>query len=500
MLLGNTNSLGLDVLPVAPGWKTHHVPEQAGWAGLAIWVDEENLCRHILPGSDRVEERVYVPLGPLADWFVNSWPAIAYEERPRHFPVGLDSRATFERWSDLDPPSGLSPEAWYEVRRLWWLRHFLEAGADGALIPDIAFNRDGSKLFIAWAQVCSRAEHSRNRGVREIWWKEAEDTVRSFVKLVAQFFHQSGLSKAYPWVTRPDPLDLSDAIQRDDALFLFTGRSEEELKLLLGVSTRDEIKSALRLLDTDPAASVVTQILRDLPPTLDESIVAKAREIDHAVDKEPPVVSSQELRELGSAVCAGSPPPEEQGHEAASALRERMKLDGTPVDDTRLHQIAEWCGIRFLAGESSVAATTGVHSLLGSRENGATIAHVLDTPRMRVNWARRFEIARLIGSTMLDPYRGGVLGRASSTWSSEWLRRRSGAFAAELLLPASGLRQRALASLDAAARPEVFTGIMNTYGVGARAAAHQLWNLGLLSTRELRDALIEEFAALPSEP
>lgn len=109
------------------------------------------------------------------------------------------------------------------------------------------------------------------------------------------------------------------------------------------------------------------------------------------------------------------------------------------------------------------------------------------------------ELARAVGHLLLDPVStAGVLGAGSSTTRATGpRRRRSGAFAAELVLPTSGVR-KLLDELGADAQEEaVFEATMRRFGVGARTAAYHLWNHGFLVNAQRRDALIDEYAMPP---
>src|ERR1019366_6886798 len=106
---------------------------------------------------------------------------------------------------------------------------------------------------------------------------------------------------------------------------------------------------------------------------------------------------------------------------------------------------------------------------------------------------RRFEEARALGHALLDTMRQGAFGAASTTWAQESRRRRSGAFAAELLLPSSALGALSDGALDGIAEGERFADILKRYGIGARTAAYQLHNHGWLSDTSIRDDLIEEY-------
>jgi Zn-dependent peptidase ImmA (M78 family) len=81
-----------------------------------------------------------------------------------------------------------------------------------------------------------------------------------------------------------------------------------------------------------------------------------------------------------------------------------------------------------------------------------------------------------------------ILDPTARPWAQSTRRRRSGAFAAELLLPVSGLERASAGHLDNMT-DEKFMALLRNYGVGARTAAYQLYNHKLLS-RPTRDDLI----------
>jgi hypothetical protein len=104
-----------------------------------------------------------------------------------------------------------------------------------------------------------------------------------------------------------------------------------------------------------------------------------------------------------------------------------------------------------------------------------------------------FEEARALGHALLDPLRGEVLGAAATRWTQSVRRRRSGAFAAELLLPESALVEASGGHLDGVCEDQTFTKLIERYGVGATTAAWQLYNHKLVSP-QARDEIIERHA------
>jgi len=211
--------------------------------------------------------------------------------------------------------------------------------------------------------------------------------------------------------------------------------------------------------------------------------------------KRAPAAELKRARSLGAEIQREQATPEQQGHAAATALRRDLGLDGQPIAGGLLSRIVEGCGLQLLEAEEPDVCSLEVRSFVACSKERGSLLYLRQTPALKKSWARRFETCRGLGVSMLDPYRSGLLGRASCPWSSSYSRRRSGAFAAELLLPAGGIREKGLSALDSASNPAAFTGLMAEYGVGATAAAWQLWNLGLLSSPDLRDALIEEYSA-----
>lgn len=104
--IGNIEQLALDLVPVTPSWELRFGAESAGWAGLAIWIGGHNLCSHVEPGSTQIKQHLFVPLGPLANWLVRSFPALAFEERARDFPTGSFPHRDARQWGKVRPPAG----------------------------------------------------------------------------------------------------------------------------------------------------------------------------------------------------------------------------------------------------------------------------------------------------------------------------------------------------------------------------------------------------------
>ena len=182
--------------------------------------------------------------------------------------------------------------------------------------------------------------------------------------------------------------------------------------------------------------------------------------------------------------------PEEAGQLAAREIRRVASLDGAPIPE--LDPFVREAGLSLVDG--------GVESrhdlmIVSCRAGGSAVAAVLGSPRTATPWGARFQKARALAHVLLDADRHGTVGAASGPFSQGSRSRRANAFAAELLLPDSALAAKGGNALDAVADEERFRELLEEYGIGARAAAFQLWNHGWLSSADVRDELIDRFAS-----
>jgi len=493
MLFGNRNTVGFEISPLVPSWERRYLPEQTGWGALAIWVNGLNLCAHLEPGSDEVQAALNVPLAPVADWLVRAWPFVAFEERATRFPTTGGLHQAIERWGRLYPPTGQSEDDWTDSRAQWWERHFLVAGADGAILPNLALGREDEKLMLDWDQPRLAGGAPRfleGGGSAAVPWSEAEPIIAAFVAYIAEWLQHDRLSSLYPWVTKKDPLQ-SAAEGPWQILALYTGRTEQELRALTEAADGPEVFMRLGLdpRSSDPAGSPTTQALRDLPPSLPPAAADLLATLEEGT-RAGSGAGLWALRDIATDASRDFTSPVASGYEAASAVRRQLGLDGTPLPE--FAEVFPFVGISVRHEEVEL---NRARMITGLRRSGGAMAMVLKSERTKAPWGRRFELARALGHLLTDPIRGGALGAASSPYSSDLRRRRSGAFAAELLLPKSALLQLTHGEVDRAADPQLFRHLLGRFGVGASTAAHHIWNVGLLSSPDVRDELIDSYSA-----
>lgn len=493
MQFGDRNTLAIELHPLSPSWERAYPPERTAWSTFALWVGGENLCRNILDGTETVRDGVNIPLASLADWLVRSWAYLAFEERPSRFPPRPSPVSTLRSWGDAPPPRGVHEDDWIEWRESWWSHHFLAAGADGAQLPSVAFLRSADVLCIEWAP--SQFAGARaptflaQRGQVLVPWEKSEGVLSEFVAFVGDWLRREGLVELYSWVRREAPLGSADASFLD-LLAIYTGRDEKALFSWTRANSEAELRERLGLrVDTrDPGGSVVTQVLRDLPPEVSPGIEAELLALHQRTSRGRGFDPA--MRHAARDAAGAGESPEESGYLAAAEVRHQIALNGQPVGD-----LDSLLGSLEIDVVDSGVECARERMLLGAWRGGSASAVINSTPRTRVSWGRRFELGRALGQLLIGSFRLDAIGGASSAYSQSWMRRCSGAFAAELLLPTAGIHARDLGNLDSAADPDAFRALMHEYGVGARTAAYQLWNHGLLSSPEIRDDLIDRFGS-----
>lgn len=501
MLFGNRETFALEIEPVAPSWGTKYLPESTAWAGFSVWLSGTNICRHLIHGTSQVQDCVYVPLASIADWFTSSWKALSFEEITRYAIKRRSSmevsqisvQALMKDWESTPPPLGQPELEWEDQRYEWWERHFLLAGADGSHLPNLSFFRQEELLWIEAASIKHPGDQPPqfidDSESAVVYWRDASKTIGDFVKYVGNQLSVAGLHHLFPWCTKDDPLAFasSDFLE---SISLFTGRIIDELLLVAGVKQESEIVDALGIVDAeDPAASAATQVLRDLTPTSTPDHATQVAQLLKLLINKTAGAPSGELTSMRKDLPDFSQmtvSPEQWGYEAAQQVRAMCKLGNSPIED--INSLCHHFGIRTERIQNTVVNDRMIAGV--GNDSSAWIA-VLNTPRTRVEHSYRFEITRGLGHLLLDSARCGTIGAASSSYAQEFRRRRSGAFAAELLIPAVVLASEP--SLRSNSGPDLddFRNVLSRFGVGKTTAAYQLWNHNLLPSRDSLDDLLE---------
>ncbi len=486
MRFGAADALAFEIDPVEPSWARRSPGDRGPWAKLGVIVAGRTLTRAEIATTDKVIRAVHVPLAPLIDWWVRSIPFIAFEESSRRFRTDVSLPRALAEWNAAPPSGGLDEDAWVDARYAWYARHFWLPGAEGAWIPNLGFVRSDSRLWLSWDSP-SFVDEGAPRFLEApdtvgVPWNAAIEALRDLTAFVAAEIRTRGLLDAYPWASESDPLGVRIRWKDTDALELFAPG--------LGVGLLAEAARKLGLTGAPADGSAALLALRDLNAQGEAFDLLARLEVNVRGGTSSPLMREREMfREARQ-----NPSPEGAGYDAADALRASLGNEDAPLDDDALLKLVR--GRLGVTIEDVRTTDLSNASAMGARpDGGATLVRFIHRFTERT-WTGRMETARAVAHLLLDAESSeGVLGAGSSTRAVGPRRRRSGAFAAELLLPRRGVH-RLLGKLGTSAEDEgAFETIMDQFGVGARTAAWHLWNNKFLSNAEVRDALIDQHAS-----
>ncbi len=462
MIFGDRTAFAFEVDRFEPPWKGFESESNDVWASLAVWIAGDNVAEHRRHGTDRIRDAVHMPLAPLARWFASAGTALRFEER---LPVGSlgAPHDQLERWIEAHPALGFDQDSWLELRDAWWSRHFTGSATGDILVPSLGLVRSDDRARISW-RVPELPNRDRMfvtpRGATTVPWRVVSSAIDEFVHSVEG------------WMSA-DPDRLPIANRDRSALEYYTGLSFAEV---------EGFEFTPAAVD-NPAVDPLAQVIRDLTHRTatgpaKQPIEHFVRHVDGRRGRDWWELRQGLLPTDGTAF-------EEDGYDAARSVRSQLNLGARPI--ANMEELARTLDVEIAT--RTPAAETDRMLVVGA-EAGPANTMVLRNARTETPWGRRFELARALGHLLLDPLRGSAIGAASGPQALESRRRRSGAFAAELLLPAAALEDASNGVLDKIADEDRFRSLLERFGVGSHSAAFQLWNHGFLSSQEVRDDLI----------
>lgn len=460
MIFGNRQELAIEVERLDTPSAVN--PDDEVWGALAIWVAGQNLSEHRRDGTDRIRDDLHVPLLPLARWAISARGALLYEERSP-LGAGTSPHEELDRWSDGPPPSGVSEDAWLDRRDVWWSRHFTGAATVDVVAPSVGIVRNDDRALVSWRTPrLPRPDRTflRPLGTDSVAWSVVASALDQFVVAVSNW-----APSTYRLPTDEDPTA--------NALQYYTGLPAEEIARF----------GFLPEAACDPASDPLAQVVRDLSQRTSigpahARIVESVRSTAQPANREWWNLRQQLFPAPGQSF-------ESDGYSGAQAARGLLGLDGQPIDD--LEDLLQNVDVDVCAESPSAYSDRMV---VAGTVSGRAITMILANARTATPWGRRFELARALGHLLLDQVRGEAIGAASGSQAVASRRRRAGAFAAEILLPTSALKEASEGVLDGILEGDRFAQLLKRFGVGASTAAFHLWNQHLLSSTEVRDDLI----------
>lgn len=461
MIFGDREEFALEADRFSPSWDGPGSDDESVWAAVCVWIAGANVTEHSRHGTDRLRSSLHIPLVPLARWCVAARAALHYEER---YQLGYHyaPHDELEAWSRARPPAGVDEDAWLDRRDDWWSHHFTGAATPDIVAPSLGLIRQDDRALISWrAPLLPRPDRSfvSPQGAETVSWQVVSAAIDEFVASVRA------------WA--PSETSFEVVAANRSALEYYTGIPDEKLAAFPFLPQATD----------DPAADPLAQVVRDLTSRTSMG-PAQPSIINVVRDAGQPL--GHDWWAVRQALIAGdSRHLEQEGYDGAQSVRGLLDLDGQPIDD--VDRLLETLDVSI--AEESPNATADRMIVAGTASASATTM-VLASPRTEAPWGRRFELARALGHLVLDPLRGDAIGAASGPQAMASRRRRSGAFAAEFLLPTEAVAEASEGSLDGIAEGTRFRDLLHRFGVGSTTAAFHLWNQGFLSSPEVRDDLI----------
>lgn len=461
MIFGDQDEFAIQVDRFEPPWDTVDLRDESVWAAVSIWVAGSNLSEHRRHGTDRIRQELHVPLLPLARWAVGAQAALHFEERSDL--GGFTSpHEALDRWSTGHPPADWQESNWLDRRDTWWSEHFTGAASRDVLAPSVGIVRNDDRALVSWRTPdLPRADRTfvRPEGTEVVSWPVVSRALDEYTAAVEG------------WA--PATSDFTSRWEDHRALEYYTGLAGPEIAAF----------GFLPEASADPALDPLAQVVRDLTHRTStgparSSIVSGIR-----IAGKPGSHDWWNLRRR--LIAPAGVHFEAEGNDAARTVRDLLGFDAQPIEDVA--GLAGGLGIE-VANESPEAR--GDRMVVAGSAAGSAVTMILSNARTATRWGRRFEVVRAVGHLLQDPIRGEVIGAASGPQAMTSRRRRSGAFAAEFLLPTDALMEASNGVLDGITEGGRFGEMLEHFGVGAQTAAFQLWNQGLLSSADVRDDLI----------
>jgi hypothetical protein len=415
----------------APGVST---PELAAtWARYEIWVGDQCVTQvEELDGTFR--RSVFGSLYPLAEWIAGNWWMLGHDMRPS----AVESRY----WT------------WPSVRAQPWLaQHNLRGAGDGMAWPNLTLVPEGGLTRAVWAPDRERALGPvRFVSVGDAWAR-SEDVTEGLARLVNHVMDrlvETGLPKtrlSEEWEAVANTDDEEAAFCRTVA------------RLGLDPYSVDDQTAAdvLDVVDSLPEELVGDFLDNADPRALRRAAVWTQRALDGATAAAAKARNTlQPLYEAASTVSklsADAELPWTAGYRMARQVRQTLKVSSVDRFD-----ISPWVG-KTTSGRDSA----GIQGVAAVAQNRCGL--------VQGDSRTGFGQARALGRVLTRPEQHSFILSAARGYDE----RVAGAFAAELLAPADGIRQ-ALDALGGRLDDAVLDAVARRFGVSPLVIRHQYEN------------------------
>jgi len=377
------------------------IPEfDATYAALKVWIGD-NCITERRNEANSISEALYLPIYPLTEWIVFNWFFLFFEYTN---PVN-SIQATFKT------------------------RHLLSSASSGFPLPQLLVTPSNGEISFTWRE--TTPVHTKfsfiSNGHFKINEQEVEDELKEFIEAIILRLESSNifdtpLQKEWEIIRRlsheeleycklcaslgADPFEVPESIS-EHIEYLFTEYPSHFANEYLNAINGSNISSALKKVDI-----LTEQIKTPNPETGQLSKIKKALH--------------QSLRSYANQ-------PWIQGYDAARALRSYFSLNGSPLTDiSELSELVKMDIASLFRGVNLGADLNGINAISNQQDNlGAFYFRPIQFSKHQV-----FTFGRLMYEYLTSEV--DELGIVTHTNNSNQKRNR--AFAAELLLPASKLR------------------------------------------------------------
>lgn len=425
----------------APGVST---PELAAtWARYELWVDGR-CATHVEAEDGTLRRSVYGSLYPLAEWIASNWWILVSHIRP--------SAVETRYWT------------WPNVRTHPWLaQHNFRGAGDGMTWPNLTLVAEGAVTHISWVSDTDRAfRHVRfaSNGVAFVRSSVAAEGLARVVDHVLERLAEEGLPKtrlAEDW----DAVARMDDEEREFCQTVaklgvdpYTVNEETAADVIKIASSLppDLVSDFFDSADTSGLTRAAEWTERAM--TLASRASGKAKNSLQSLHEAASTRSAAAVSETGA--VADIDRPWLLGYEIARSVRSNLG-----VSEKEHFDPAPWVGASELSAPSN--GIQGVATVDNDR-----CGVVLDRP-LGVS-AARFGQARALGRALWSPQKKCFILSLAHSHDEKVAR----AFAAELLAPASGVRQ----SLDTIGKSDdaAMDAVARHYRVSPLLVRHQYDN------------------------
>lgn len=486
-IFGNKGEFALEVRLVADDRREAAPLDSVGsWGDWRLWISDINLCEidYRTPDGITSASEIRWYLAPLFRWFAQVWTPLLHEGRLPSGGRWGDSRPRWARLAYLSMLAGAGDDLnrfgpWQD----WASRHALRSAAQGGIVPDIFFHRQGDEIELSWGDRVQPGAEAASFNFEDGVARVSVDAFATVIRHAVDWFCNAVQGDGHPWVADLASIwteARSDGSRLSALNWFLDGRANPgPLSRLL----MEGLHGLGRPMPAPPVdwwgtLSPEVAMFGALAPQISQKAASAilSAYFDASTDEVEPD-RLVELRHDDPAWMAVS--PWASGYSLAEDLLEQA--DPAPsAERTELEQLVSSLGIVVVDAHLDAVGPRGV-AIAGENIRPTILVNV-DHPAY-TGVGRRFTIGHELCHILHDRERARPLAHTSTPWAPAAVEQRANAFAAMLLMPKSRAR-RPLTDDTVRALRSAVRSLARTLGVSETALKQHLANLGEISPEE----------------